>query len=208
MMTITSSNFKRVACSKKRSDSLLTSLFSSCTICISNTPSIRHGRINELVARQSYQELKAGVGKPVDVVNTGLVLHTRFGFLGASPDGLVQDRSMSPCFGLLEIKCPYRPFMEKFTVEEACGKLPDFCCELKDGKAQLKRSHAYFYQLQGQMAIYRASWCDFFCLDWPICAVRAHQLRCPVLDRKAFGTIVELFHYTCSPISEQTFCIS
>ena len=162
MMTITSSNFKRVACSKKRSDSLLTSLFSSCTICISNTPSIRHGRINELVARQSYQELKAGVGKPVDVVNTGLVLHTRFGFLGASPDGLVQDRSMSPCFGLLEIKCSYRPFMEKFTVEEECGKLPDFCCELKDGKAQLNRSHAYFYQIQGQMAICKASWCDFF----------------------------------------------
>ncbi|CAN7943185.1 unnamed protein product, partial [Ixodes hexagonus] len=36
------------------------------------------------------------------------------------------------------------------TPEEACGD-ERFCCTLIDGTVQLKREHAFYYQVQGQM---------------------------------------------------------
>ena len=73
----------------------------------------------------------------------GLVLHTLFRFLGASPDGLVYAASADEKFRLLKVKCPYRPFTERFTVEDAC-KQPSFCCELVGGVVRLKRQHTSF----------------------------------------------------------------
>ena len=71
------------------------------------------------------------------------MLHTLFKFLGPSPDGLVYDASADEKFGLLEVKCPYRPFTERFTLENAC-KQPSFCWELLGGVVRLKRQHTSF----------------------------------------------------------------
>jgi len=38
---------------------------------------------------------------------------------------------------------------------------PSFCCEALNGHCKLKRDHAYFVQVQGQMGVTGASWCDF-----------------------------------------------
>ena len=67
-------------------------------------------------------------------------------------------------FGLLEIKCPFS-FHDK-TSEEAAASDGSFCSQIKlysDGKTslQLKQSHPYFCQVQGQMAIAERMWCDF-----------------------------------------------
>ena len=75
----------------------------------------------------------------------GLVLQTLFKFLGASPDGLVYDASADEKFGLLEVKCPYLPFTERFTIEDAC-KEPSFGCELLGGVVRLKRQHAFKFK--------------------------------------------------------------
>ena len=34
-------------------------------------------------------------------------------------------------------------------------------CEAVNGHCKLKRNHAYFAQVQGQMGVSGASWCDF-----------------------------------------------
>ena len=65
-------------------------------------------------------------------------------------------------YGLLEVKCPYKAYAEKRTVSMACQDHGNFCCPVTDGVIQLKRQHAYFYQVQGQMAICHLPWCDFF----------------------------------------------
>ena len=157
--TLTASNFRKVAVAKGWSDSLMVSLFASKDL--SHVAAIRHGRENETVAVQAYCRKMAENGNQVEVAESGLVLHPRYKFLGASPDRVVFDPKAFPArYGLLEVKCPHRAFLENQTVLEACHS-PDFCCQAIDGTAQLKPSHAYHYQVQGQMAVTGALWCDF-----------------------------------------------
>ena len=47
------------------------------------------------------------------------------------------------------------------TPETACEQLNRFCCSLVDGQVTLKKTHSYYYQMQGQMAIANKPWCDF-----------------------------------------------
>ena len=136
--TITSSVFKKVANAKKWSDALLKDIFNHTDL--SRVAAIRHGIDHEEDARKVYCE-KMKLGQPVEVESAGLVLHTKYSYLGASPDGVVFDASAHPRFGLLEIKCPYRAFSLGLTVREACRSLPSFCCELVDENVQLKRTH-------------------------------------------------------------------
>ena len=101
-------------------------------------------------------------------------------WLGASPDGVVEDPSMKR-LGLLEIKCTFThrfstveeacsdpgffamkcTFTHHFSiVEEACSN-PGFFAMITDDKVALKREHKYYYQIQGQMALCQVSCCDF-----------------------------------------------
>lgn len=43
---------------------------------------------------------------------------------------------------------------------EACSDQTFFCGEI-DGKPKLKENHDYYYQVQGQMGVTKAMWCDF-----------------------------------------------
>ena len=79
--------------------------------------------------------------------------------LGASPDAKVIDKGYSICFGLAEVKCPYTKF--NVTPLDACSD-PDFFMEkVDDTHCRLKRGHAYYAQVQGQMGVTGAKWCDF-----------------------------------------------
>lgn len=94
---------------------------------------------------------------------SGFVISEKSPFLGASPDTNVHDPSVSNPFGLAEIKCPYS-FHNKTPFEAAESSI-FFVNLLKmwmgGGKVQLKHSHGYFCQVQGQMAITERTWCDF-----------------------------------------------
>jgi len=59
---------------------------------------------------------------------------------------------------VLEIKCPY---CYKDQLPEEAIEEPGFCLEKHDDAWQLKKSHAYYYQIQMQMAITKVSYCDF-----------------------------------------------
>ena len=61
--------------------------------------------------------------------------------------------------GILEIKCPFSA--AKISVREACAELPNFYCSEVDGKLVLNNDHAYYYQVQGTMALANAMFCDF-----------------------------------------------
>ena len=156
---ITSSNFKKVIRGKQASDSILSALFEGKDL--STVPAIQHGREFEQVAVDSYVSLKATDGTPVEVKECGIALHTTYRYLGASPDRVVFDRREKPRFGLLEVKCPFSAYRDGLTVEQASQRA-DFCCTLVDGQVKLKKDHAYYYQVQGQLAITGARWCDFF----------------------------------------------
>ena len=77
--------------------------------------------------------------------------------IGASLDGLI---SCTCCgVGLLEIKCPYK---HKETHPHQVDD-PKFCLCTVDGTTSLNRSHDYYMQVQGQMAICNKECCDFVC---------------------------------------------
>lgn len=63
------------------------------------------------------------------------------------------------CMGLLEIKCPYSEG------DKAPAGITEkaFFMAQDDGRMQLKKSHDYLYQVQGQLAICGYDYCDFVC---------------------------------------------
>ena len=70
--------------------------------------------------------------------------------------------SMQELFGFLEVKCP---FSHRNETPEQASTSPGFCSVLhtSDGTQglALRRTHTYFAQVQGQMAIGGRPWCDF-----------------------------------------------
>ncbi|KAM7401855.1 hypothetical protein PAMP_017132 [Pampus punctatissimus] len=74
----------------------------------------------------------------------GLVVHPNAPWLGAVPDGLVYDPKEKPSFGLVHVKCTsYRSFVD-------CRFL----------NLHLKKSHSYYWHIQGEMMVTGMSWCD------------------------------------------------
>lgn len=72
----------------------------------------------------------------------GLFVSKEFPYLAATPDGLIGDNN------ILEVKCPYSGRSEKISV----GPLFPYL-EMIEGKLNLKKSHRYYDQIQGQLFI-------------------------------------------------------
>ena len=60
--------------------------------------------------------------------------------------------------GILEIKCPER--LTSKSLGEMCESA-DFCLKKGDKGLELKTDHDYFYQIQAQLHVVEASYCDF-----------------------------------------------
>ena len=86
----------------------------------------------------------------VSVTQCGFIIHPDAPHLGASPDGKVYDPLGTPPFGLAEVKSC---FVEDLTHVTYLHTI--------NGKFTLKKSHKYFYQVQGQLAVSGLQWCDF-----------------------------------------------
>ena len=86
------------------------------------------------------------------------ILISNDGFLAASPDGTVSTANGERS-GLIEIKCPYS--CRNMSVRDACTKMKSFYCQLVNDQIRLKKSHHYYYQVQGAMAMADVKWCDF-----------------------------------------------
>lgn len=149
---ITALLFKRVARCKTPEGLIKLLLYPKLT---TYSEAIAYGRRHEETAVMAYCELAAAQDKQISVEKTGLHIHPKYPFLAASPDRIVKDGS---AVGVLEVKCPFSK--ARMTAEEACRDR-NFCCKLVNGEVQLRRDHAYFYQVQGQMAVTGVEWCDF-----------------------------------------------
>ena len=120
---------------------------------------VAHGVKYEPIALKEYEKFMFNRKTPVAVLKSGFVVSEAFPVLGASPDAKVIDFGCSICFGLAEVKCPHT----KFHVNplEACSDPNFFMEKISDTQCRLKRDHAYYGQVQGQMGVTGAKWCDF-----------------------------------------------
>ena len=116
------------------------------------------GKDKENKAIQEYYKFKKNEGKNVDVcASCGFVVNLKFPWLGASRDFLVFDCKEPTSFGIGEVKCPFSK--KNLSIEDACND-KNFFLDKLNGKITLKRTHNYFYQIQGCMATLNVRWCD------------------------------------------------
>ena len=151
----TASNFHTIVKRQRNHNTLVNNLLHPKPFTAKQTA---HGKTYEPVALKEYEKYMFSTRNPVSVFKSGLVVSMASPFLAASPDGKVIDRGCSKPFGLVEVKCPY----SKFHVSplEACAD-ETFYAENVNEKPRLKRGHQYYFQIQGQLGITGASWCDF-----------------------------------------------
>lgn len=138
---LTASIFKRI-CSRKSDHQQLVAILKKDMV---QTKAMKRGVAMEPIAAAQYAEVTGNVTLPC-----GLVVNPHSPHLGASPDRKVIDKDNS--YGLLEIKCPSRQSFE------LCPCL----CKQTDGTYKLKNSHAYHYQIMGQLGLTGMGWCDLF----------------------------------------------
>ena len=124
-------------------------------------PAVQWGIEHESHAKRDYMMIKSAVGD-VKLEDTGLTLCSTHSFLGASSDGRVKENEEE---GIIEIKCPFslkNRLINSMEIESII-ELNDssFCLENGPSGPQLKKEHAYYTQVQGEMAILGVPWCDF-----------------------------------------------
>lgn len=100
-----------------------------------------------------------------EIDSAGLYVNPESPHLGASPDGLISCKCCGP--GLLEIKCP---FSVRDTIPTSIGYIKT----ADDGVLRLCENHNYYFQIQGQMAIFDRSYCDFVC--WTPCGMYVERI--------------------------------
>ncbi len=128
---------------------------------------LQWGREHECDARQAYLR---EWGTTTTLTQSGLVIDSEKGWLVCSPDDLAKDPSteVENQDGLV---CPYSA--RDTTVQQACGK-KDFMSNIINGEITLKRTHKYYYQVQGQMAICKRKWCDF--VIWTLSSLSTEKI--------------------------------
>lgn len=116
----------------------------------------RWGCNHEKKARDYYVKIMTEHHESFTVADSGLLINPKWPHLGASPDGVV----LCDCCGegLCEVKCP---FCHKNESIETLASNKKSCLIENDGKIQLDRNHAYFYQVQAQINIAEVAYCDF-----------------------------------------------
>ena len=120
---------------------------------LDHVPAIKWGLQNEEKARLEYERVTGNKAE-----KCGIFISKLFPYCGASPDGWMDNGK-----GILEIKCPYvlkdkHPTDLNSLLKEQKSAFP---CSLKDSRLELKKSHKYYYQVQCQLFVTGAEYCDF-----------------------------------------------
>ena len=119
---------------------------------------IQWGCTHEKSAPDAYFRISKDCHANLKIECCGSVVHPCYPHLGASPDGIVTCDCCGK--GVLEIKCPYSCRGKAFS--EAADQDKDFCLRKHaDGHLQLIKSHVYYYQVQAQLKLCEAVYCDF-----------------------------------------------
>lgn len=169
---LTSSVFKTICSRRADFDTLAVRIRGTSKM---QTKAMRRGVELEPVAAQQYLKVTGNLVYPC-----GFVVNPNAPHLGTSPDRKVVDGTS---FGLLEIKCP---------AKNSCQDCP-YLQRQADGGYKLKETHAYYYQIIGQLGLTGMPWCDFFVM----CAEDYHLQRVH-LDVEKWGEMkdkLDLFFF-------------
>ena len=118
--------------------------------------STRLGTIQENYAAIEYKNIKSQEGKEVSVELSGLRIDSENNHLAASTDRIITEDGVK---GLLEIKHVLTT-SDKLILQAAKDTSSFPLCLNSDKIPTLKTTHQFYYQIQGQMNIYKLPWCD------------------------------------------------
>ncbi|KAL3891605.1 hypothetical protein ACJMK2_003860 [Sinanodonta woodiana] len=101
-------------------------------------------------------------GKDIRIQRSGFWINPLYPELGCSPDGLVYNQD-NKLIGVVEMK---RPFVlagkDPLCVDELnANQRNNLCYHVVNGMPCLKKTHKYYYQVQMQIALCEADFCDF-----------------------------------------------
>ena len=114
-----------------------------------DTPGIYYGLANE---EQAIKALEVKISKHITAC--GLFIDPKIAYLGASPDGLIDDD------GIVEIKCPLSA--QDIAPEVAIQQIPHLrSIFAKKNTERMNQNHAYYYQVQVQRHITERKYCIF-----------------------------------------------
>nr|XP_015929356.2 uncharacterized protein LOC107456093 [Parasteatoda tepidariorum] len=147
-LRLTSSNFGPIISAHKR-NSFPPSLFKklNCLYKLDKVMQVQWGIQNEKTAVSAFEN-----ATKLSVESSGFWLHPS-GLLGASPDGLI--KVSDGCLKLLEVKCPYT--YRNDVLQEKLKGVRNYILCIENGVYKINKSHDYYHQMQGQMAILNAS---------------------------------------------------
>jgi hypothetical protein len=149
---ITASKFKDVVGRKKEAtEDFINKIFQRCLI---QTKLMKVGIENEDVVLQKYTIQKNGT---VEIFKCGFVVNPGVPFIGASPDGIVYDKEQK-VFGLIEIKTLAKAMEMGLGIRQAIEQKK---ATFLSRSLTLKKTHRYYMQVQGQLAVTGLKWCDF-----------------------------------------------
>ncbi|XP_018335510.1 uncharacterized protein LOC108744304 isoform X1 [Agrilus planipennis] len=179
---ITASNFGRICKlqsttnTKKTIESLLYNKFNG-------NEATKYGKMHEKDAIEVFE-----MTTNLKVKKSGLFIDKDYPFLGASPDGLIND----DC--LIEIKCPINS-RDVHPIVAAMDKKLDFC-EYKDNKVYLKKNHNYMYQIQGQLKITQRKLCYF--VVWSPYGIHIEEIeRDDIFWKQKMEDKLKKFYFEC-----------
>ena len=151
-------------------------------------PQIKWGKEKEASAREAYLAKMRSLGhRGIEYQPCGLTLMPEHSYLGASGDGIIKKH----CYygenpGVLEIKCPFSldkiQVTQKTTADIATEHKSFFLEYADDERLRLKRTSAYYFQVQGEMAINKCTWADF--VVWTECDVFIEEI---LFDQNAWN---------------------
>nr|XP_034195188.1 uncharacterized protein LOC117611362 [Osmia lignaria]XP_034195190.1 uncharacterized protein LOC117611364 [Osmia lignaria] len=147
---LTASNFGKI-CRLRKDTPRANTLKSIMYPQIPNLRSLEYGRENEANA---LKQLEDELG--IDILPCGLFIDAVVPYLGATPDGIVDDDI------IVEVKCPESA--KDLSPAEAIEQLPAIQCIFRDD--EMNKIHHYYYQVQGQLHITNRQ-CALFCLWTP-----------------------------------------
>ena len=115
---------------------------------LKNVPSLEWGKENENKALEAFMKVEGKQHKQPKLLPSGLFLFKPHPYIGATPDSIFICKCCKNKY-CVECKCPYS--IRDEDIETAWEKTSFL--EKVDGKIQLQRSHQYYTQITGQMAI-------------------------------------------------------
>lgn len=117
-----------------------------------------YGINEEPCAVKKYEEFMK-----VTVTKSGLWINKAYPCLAASPDGLIIAENQ--LVGILEVKCfkilKTRSVQELLESRKTIKTIVRQCFQVVNEQFFLRKSHAYYYQIQLQLLITEANYCDF-----------------------------------------------